>query len=335
MTALFCSICQKLQPAGSRFCRTCGTEIGATRKFDDAANNLQSQTSLSRALTRLLKPRDNSRHAQPTQPIKSRRWQSIDWKKPLVFLVICIVLLVLLAPLTLYNGSSRGPEERLAAIRDPHNGMPQLNREFNHWINPNINEKNAVVIDRLTNLAARHPSLIADMKACESELSKLESPYEIVALYDYFAMAYYQLSAISSYLAQHSANVADANRYNDEAKKYARMSIEYADKGLDWNTQVTQRQLAAPASNWWTQDKLESDIKRLLSPQDRIDAALRWYRTAGRAILAYYNEVPFNEVYAEVESLKDEFQHQDPPEDDPTMRWVLTSENGERPQGQR
>jgi hypothetical protein len=213
--------------------------------------------------------------------------------------------------------------------------MPHLNSEFNYWIKPNNSNTVVVALEKLKDIAVRHSPLIGDMEDCEREISKIDGPYHIAVLYEYFAMAYYQLAAISRYQAQHNPNVGGTDFYDNEARGYALKCIEYADKGFEWNNRTLQKSLAEPMSHWWPQDKLESDRKRLQNPDDRVDFNLQWYRTAGRAIRAYYNLVPFKEAYAEVKELKIIFSDQFAPEDDPTMQWVLTSKTGERPQSQQ
>lgn len=183
--------------------------------------------------------------------------------------------------------------------------------------------------NELGKLMDAHGPALEYMLIDENNPTALSPPHKVVSLYLYLAMACYQKAAIS----QHFALRPDGTgRNSSEALKLARQCIEYADKGLEWETRIKEYQ-PNQVNESWTLEKYEYSKSELIKRPFRLH--LIWYRTAGRAISAYYSDdVGFlRDVREEVKNLSEMeiFQPKDRPEDDETMMWFLTSNEGEKP----
>jgi hypothetical protein len=162
------------------------------------------------------------------------------------------------------------------------------------------------------------------MEQCESQTTMLPGPYWVAVLYNYLAMAYYQLAAISRFQTDAESDDQLKKLLKDEAVRFAYRGIQYADNGLAWHKRILQTPWTESGKDWPEETYItQSDTLR--DPSKRQDDDLLWYRTACRAVLAYYGQTDLEEVRREIIHLKSVSPPEDQPEEDPTMLWILTS----------
>ena len=209
-------------------------------------------------------------------------------------------------------------------------GMPQLNADFMRLTKSTADVKE--IKEELVRLRQPHLDLISIMKTAQGKPSSLSRPSQLVSLYTYLAMAYYQLAAIAKYRALDEIDTQVARKYHEEAIGDAESCVVYADSGIDLYDKIlnTDSAILSRQMGIWSENRFEESKQKLQEYHYSFD--LKWYRTAARAILSYYDKVPFKDAYDEVLTLKAIAGVKDPPTDDPTMKWVLASKDGERPQ---
>jgi hypothetical protein len=221
--------------------------------------------------------------------------------------------------------------QETAAWERPQTGLTQLNGDFIRLIKSSSDPD--LVSQELSNLNQPHINLIAIMQAAERDQTSLSRPSKLVSLYDYLSMAHYQLAEIARYRAIHE-NIAEpiATQLHKEAIHNAEICVTYATKGLELynkilNTSPTELHNQMPI---WPENLYLLSQQKLREYNYSLD--LTWYKTAGRAILSCYGKVPFEQIYNEVILLKAKTTVKDPVEDDPTMKWMLSSTNRKCPE---
>jgi len=222
------------------------------------------------------------------------------------------------------------PFQKKAAWENPQTGLPQLNGDFVRLIK-SPSAPNLISLE-LSKLEQPHINLIAEMQIAERNQTSLSHSSKAVSLYTYLSLAYYQLAAISNYRAIHEIEGLITIQLHKEAISRAENCIKYASKGLELYKKIlntSPEELHNQMPIW--SENIHSLSKTKLGEYNYL-LDLTWYKTAGNAILSYYNKIPFEDSYNEVISLKAISTIKDPPEDDPTMKWVLSSSNGKRPE---
>jgi hypothetical protein len=223
------------------------------------------------------------------------------------------VLTFFFAPSIIDNSVQQ--EGRSNLWEQPTKGMPQLNNDFMRLMHEDA--LTPVVSEELRKLIDRHMGLIEVMERATEHPEKQVRPSKVVALYNFLAMAHYQVAAIFNRL---SALPIDSLLMRDESINHARLAEKYSDLGLAWDKQIKSEHVDL---RLWNQGAY--DLSRMVLHDQDIMSDLEWYRTAARAILAYNNVLPFAKVIDEVSALKRKFRTVDKPEDDDSMRWMLES----------